>query len=79
MSRWRWIGWVEVVGTISVLPAGGVGALMDDVSEESNQSSMPAFGKKKAVKQSGGGLLMLGLAGVAACLLAAAMVMMNMA
>lgn len=49
------------------------------VSEETIQSSMPVFGKKKAVKQSGGGLLMLGLAGIAACLLAAAMVMMNMA
>lgn len=52
---------------------------MATVSEESTQSSMPAFGKKKAVKQTGGGLLMLGIAGIAACLLAAAMVMMNMA
>lgn len=40
---------------------------------------MPVFGKKKPVKQTGGGLLMLGIAGVLACLLAAAMVMMNMA
>ncbi|MFN0126331.1 MAG: hypothetical protein ACKV19_06570 [Verrucomicrobiales bacterium] len=48
------------------------------MSEEANPS-MPAFGKKKAVKQSGGGLLMLGIAGVLACVLAAAMVVMNMA
>jgi len=72
------LGWVYD-GVISVLPVGGEGALVADVSEETIQSSMPAFGKKKAVKQSGGGLLMLGVAGIAACLLAAAMVMMNMA
>ena len=61
------------------LARGGERALIGGVSEETIQSSMPVFGKKKAVKQSGGGLLMLGVAGIAACLLAAAMVMMNMA
>lgn len=63
---------------ISALPAGRETALIPHVSEETIQS-MPAFGKKKAVKQSGGGLLMLGIGGIVACLLAAAMVMMNMA
>lgn len=40
---------------------------------------MPVFGKKKAVKKTGGGLIVLGVIGIAACLLAMAMVMMNMA
>jgi hypothetical protein len=55
-----------------------VKALIHPVSD-SIQSSMPAFGKKKAVKQTGGGLIVLGVIGIAACLLAMAMVMMNMA
>ena len=63
---------------ISALPAGQVKALIHPVSD-SIQSSMPAFGKKKAVKKTGGGLIVLGVIGIAACLLAMAMVMMNMA
>jgi len=53
-------------------------AVFDAVVSETNQS-MPVFGKKKPVKRSGGGLLMLGIAGVLACILAVAMVMANMA
>jgi hypothetical protein len=52
--------------------------LIVTVSEESIQSTMPAFGKKKAVKKTGGGLLWLGLAAIAMCVLAAAMVMSSM-
>ena len=48
------------------------------VSEETIQSTMPVFGKKKAVKKTGGGLLWLGFAAIAACVLAAAMVMSGM-
>jgi len=51
--------------------------LISPVSE--TIQSVPAFGKKKAVKQTGGGLIILGIAGIVACLLAVAMVMMNMA
>jgi len=67
----------SVHGAISALPAGVVKALIDSVSE--SIQTLPAFGKKKTEKQSGGGLLALGIVGIVACLLAVAMVMMNMA
>jgi len=42
--------------------------------------SVPAFGRKVKKKDSGaGGIMALGIAGIIACVLAAAMVLMNMA
>jgi hypothetical protein len=60
------------------LPAGVGRALIGDVSE-TNQSEV-AFGRKVKTKDSSaGGLLTLGIAGIVACLVAIAMVLMNMA
>jgi len=69
-------GWNAEIA-ISALPAGVEEALIRTVSE--SIQSMPTFGKKKTVKQSGGGLIVLGIAGIIACLLAIAMVLTNMA
>ena len=46
------------------MPAGAGEALISPVSE--TIQSVPAFGKKKAVKQTGGGLIILGIAGIVA-------------